>query len=340
VTTHVGSFNTNYGYAGEWVDGTGLINLRARYYNPMNGQFITRDPFAGIYTLPSTLNGYSYANNNPIRYFDPSGKLVTELLGAALVGALIGGRIDLVVQLSSHGWKFDCVNWKDVGISAGAGAVAGLVGFITFGAMTAVLGTGLFAEITTGAVSGVFAGQYGRMTTAALSGKEQDAKNALFQPKQLLIDAALGGLGGGIGYGIESVLAGTSSESVWYAKPLERGVKIENEIGRSSELSQNFPVIDKWENGTATSIKSIDLNAKSYQNISFLKNKIESYVTILADWKGARWAQVNIPEIEIQSRELILAIPPGASQAQLQAISEVKVWAKTVGVLLKIFIVH
>lgn len=63
-------------------------------------------------------------------------------------------------------------------------------------------------------------------------------------------------------------------------------------------------------------------------------------MTILADWKGARWAQVNIPEIEIQSRELILAIPPGASQAQLQAISEVKVWAKTVGVLLKIIIVH
>lgn len=180
VTTHVGSFNTNYGYAGEWVDGTGLINLRAQYYNPMNGQFITRDPFAGIYTLPSTLNGYSYANNNPIRYFDPSGKLITELLVTALVGALIGGGIDLVVQLSSNGWKLDCVDWKDVGIAAGAGAVAGLVGFITFGAMTAVLGTGLFAEIAAGAVSGVFAGQYVRMTPAALSGKEQDAKNALF----------------------------------------------------------------------------------------------------------------------------------------------------------------
>ncbi len=61
-------------YCGEYFDTeTGTIYLRARYYNPTTGRFISRDSFAGNITDPLSLNLYTYCANNPIIYVDPSG---------------------------------------------------------------------------------------------------------------------------------------------------------------------------------------------------------------------------------------------------------------------------
>lgn len=48
--------------------------LRARYYDPETGRFISRDPVKGTLDIPQTLNPYSYAINNPINLSDPSGE--------------------------------------------------------------------------------------------------------------------------------------------------------------------------------------------------------------------------------------------------------------------------
>lgn len=48
--------------------------LRARYYDPETGRFISRDPVKGPLTNPQTQNPYSYSVNNPINYSDPSGE--------------------------------------------------------------------------------------------------------------------------------------------------------------------------------------------------------------------------------------------------------------------------
>jgi hypothetical protein len=77
-----------------------------------------------------------------------------------------------------------------------------------------------------------------------------------------------------------------ASQSVWKLDPLQRGQEIERMLGRSPQLTQNFPVIDRFENGIATSIKSIDQGAKSYQNIGQLTSTIKGYVTELANWQG------------------------------------------------------
>ena len=45
----------------------GLYYLRARYYDPTIGRFMSQDP------LPAG-NPYAYVGNNPVRYVDPSGK--------------------------------------------------------------------------------------------------------------------------------------------------------------------------------------------------------------------------------------------------------------------------
>lgn len=61
-------------YCGEYYDAEiGTIYLRARYYDPTIGRFISRDSFAGENEVPLSLNLYTYCNNNPIVYLDPSG---------------------------------------------------------------------------------------------------------------------------------------------------------------------------------------------------------------------------------------------------------------------------
>jgi len=73
---------TVFGYAGEQRDGMGLIFLRARFYDPVTGRFITRDPFPGILTNPQTLNPYVYVEGNPINWTDPTGQYAWNNTGS------------------------------------------------------------------------------------------------------------------------------------------------------------------------------------------------------------------------------------------------------------------
>ena len=68
------SYSCSIRYAGEFYDGeTGLYYLRARYYNPYIGRFISEDSYLGEDSDPLSLNLYAYCSNNPIMYTDPTG---------------------------------------------------------------------------------------------------------------------------------------------------------------------------------------------------------------------------------------------------------------------------
>jgi RHS repeat-associated protein len=63
-----------FGYTGEALDpGTSLYFLRARYYDPSLGRFLTRDSFPGFDLWPQTLNRYVYVRNNPATLTDRTG---------------------------------------------------------------------------------------------------------------------------------------------------------------------------------------------------------------------------------------------------------------------------
>ncbi len=104
-------------------------------------------------------------------------------------------------------------------------------------------------------------------------------------------------------------------------------------------MSHYFPTIDKWSNGIATSIKSIDLTAKSYQSGQALWNRVAGYVTEMTNFTGGSDPNVVITQQMIQGRELLLAIPPNASQAQLQILQQLQAWAAQMNVTVIIQVV-
>lgn len=60
--------------SGEQYDSDlGLYYLRARYYNPATGRFMSRDPYDGITILPISLHKYLYASGDPANRIDPRG---------------------------------------------------------------------------------------------------------------------------------------------------------------------------------------------------------------------------------------------------------------------------
>ncbi|MEU7909150.1 RHS repeat-associated core domain-containing protein [Actinoplanes sp. NPDC049118] len=60
------------GFVGGTRDNTGLTHLGAREYDPTLGRFISADPIMDL-ADPQQWNAYSYANNSPISFSDPSG---------------------------------------------------------------------------------------------------------------------------------------------------------------------------------------------------------------------------------------------------------------------------
>jgi RHS repeat-associated protein len=69
-----GSTVNDYIFAGEyWDANVGLDYLRARYYDPATGRFVSPDPLQGQAAGPRAFNLYVYASNNPVNRIDPLG---------------------------------------------------------------------------------------------------------------------------------------------------------------------------------------------------------------------------------------------------------------------------
>ncbi|WP_337514179.1 RHS repeat-associated core domain-containing protein, partial [Ruminococcus sp.] len=90
-------------YCGEYFDAeTGTIYLRARYYNPTIGRFISRDSVTGEKTDPLSLNLYTYCHNTPIIGTDPSGHvLVVDDIILITIGVLLVADVALLSYSAS-----------------------------------------------------------------------------------------------------------------------------------------------------------------------------------------------------------------------------------------------
>ena len=113
VTSRVEGMNNPFLYSGEMYDEkAGLYYLRARYYDPSVGRFISEDTNKGQVDNPLTLNRYTYVHNNPTRYFDPTGNQAVEY------GSVGGGGGGVALPINSK----EAFNIITFGILMGAAA--------------------------------------------------------------------------------------------------------------------------------------------------------------------------------------------------------------------------
>jgi RHS repeat-associated protein len=79
-----GTATTPLGYHAQYTSpDTGLIYLRARTYDPSTAQFLSVDPFVALTGEP-----YSYAEDNPINRYDPSGRCGVVCVGGIVLGGV------------------------------------------------------------------------------------------------------------------------------------------------------------------------------------------------------------------------------------------------------------
>jgi RHS repeat-associated protein len=118
---------TRFGYAGEYVDTTGYVYLRARSYDPATAQFLTRDPL-----VDSTGNPYGYTDGNPVQDTDALGLAPwdgwdwrTDLQAAATTAMMFN---PIGAALGVGDW--DDENGENIAVNAlqsyGAGVLDGL----------------------------------------------------------------------------------------------------------------------------------------------------------------------------------------------------------------------
>jgi RHS repeat-associated protein len=65
---------TDFTFTGQRVErGFGLMDYRARFYDPRLGRFVSADTVVPEPGAPIDLNRFAYARNNPLKYNDPTG---------------------------------------------------------------------------------------------------------------------------------------------------------------------------------------------------------------------------------------------------------------------------
>ena len=312
VRIDVGTISsTDYGFTfQQMVADTGLIDYKARAYDPYLSRWTQPDAILTELFNPQNQNRYSYVNNSPACSNDPTGHC--PLCVSAAIGAGVGliiGAVGYGVYVATTGKDF---NWGTFAFAAGGGAAAG-----------ALIGTGVgwAAGVSQATATTVAISTAGAVETAnvACGG---DMCSSEVQEANRVVQGA--------------------SQNLWTLNPLIRGVKIENILGRSPQLSNNFPVIDRFENGVATSIKSIDLTTKTYQNVTTLSAKVLGYSNSIINWQGTSlqgWAGTTITNTMVQSRSILLAIPPDATSEQIIAIQKVQSSLMSSGLLINTIII-
>jgi RHS repeat-associated protein len=213
VEKNIDKNDTNaFRYCGEYYDTeSGTIYLRARYYDPAIGRFISRDSFAGKQGDPLSLNRYTYCHNSPLVYIDAEGNFA--FLAAVGIGAAIGGLISGVAKVIDN-VRHD-KDWHDgLGKAVLSGAVSGAVTAIP------IPGVGPLASATiTGAAS--------NLAVDAINGDINSFKDAALS---LTEGAVTGAVSHGVGKWADKKLTKST--------PLSQGKNINNSAHNAAQFEK------------------------------------------------------------------------------------------------------
>ncbi len=86
---------------------TGLIYMKARFYDPDVGRFLNQDTYLGESGTPPSLHRYLYAYSNPNYYTDPSGHCVEPITGAACLTVAAYTAVAATAAAATVWWNTD-----------------------------------------------------------------------------------------------------------------------------------------------------------------------------------------------------------------------------------------
>lgn len=140
--------------------------------------------------------------------------------------------------------------------------------------------------------------------------------------------------------GYAGQLLKSAGNSLWKIAPLERGFVYEKMLNlKGAFKSSNFPVIDAFYKGVATSIKTLDVKAASYLKTNAVYNKLVKYADDLYKFEGKEWAGERVVGDQITSRVLEVGIPRGATKSQVTQINNAIKYAENQGIKMNVRIV-
>ncbi|NJM21690.1 MAG: hypothetical protein HC907_24750, partial [Richelia sp. SM1_7_0] len=218
-----GTFGNSFGFAGEQRDaGTGLDYLRARYYDPNLGRFISKDAYPGTMFDPYSQHDYQYAHANPVRFSDPTGYFT---MGDVLA------TMDILAKLAAT-----------TGVGFG-------VGYITGSALTGASSEEIlqmFGDWGAGFAAGV-SGGYLTDVYEHYSGKKVEPKHGM-----LFNAGTISGVGVSflIGMKLPTVAATTLGPLKWVAlagTAIDMSFDVYGAAQATQNLYQSYQEDGKWE---------------------------------------------------------------------------------------------
>ncbi len=267
------STSTSFGFTGHRYDAySDLTYAHARYYSSMNKVFLSEDPFVltgfssdQFLLNPQSQNSYSYAINNSVNYFDPTGLSWSNDFGS---------------------WVYDCPIWDGwLGKHWYVPGIVGTAPLVVYGAVAAGTSATAVAAYNTTVAGLAYAGD--KIYNAGLSTFNYVAGNP--QVLQNTINAGAGGTANVVSLSISDNINGTKSTSAakvlnfvsgsltgytgnsQYALPLSSTIAFGNSLG--TDYFNNQPL----SLGNAT--YSVGVNYVSNKVTSQIPNTRGAYAT-------------------------------------------------------------
>jgi RHS repeat-associated protein len=186
---------TPRGFTGhEHLDDVGLIHMNGRVYDPVIGRFLSADPIIQFPRSTQGLNRYTYVNNNPLSFTDPSGFGFFSSIGHFFksVGKAIAGAAKAVVHFAKMALQNPYVR---IGVAIAAA-------YFTAGAVSSLIIQGAINSTYAATGSLVVAGIAGHaasmaVSTAIISGAAGGFVGGLIVSAGDLKAAGIGALTGG-----------------------------------------------------------------------------------------------------------------------------------------------
>ncbi len=115
ILESTGDINNSIRYAGyQYDEETGLYYLSSRMYDAKIARFLQEDTYGGDLNDPLSLNRYTYVQNNPIIYYDPTGHFFDVIFD---IGSIVYDGYQIYKD------PYEWTNWASLGLDVVGAAI-------------------------------------------------------------------------------------------------------------------------------------------------------------------------------------------------------------------------